>query len=76
MVKGRLGYLGGLPFVRLIERQEKPYQRTGETAVHIHALIVGLRYRGDRLSGKPCRRHYLKVEELGLDGGWSRKRAI
>jgi len=73
MVKGRPGYLGGLSFVRVYERQEKRYQRTGETAVHIHALIAGLQYRGDRLSGKPWRRHYLKDEELGLDGAVVKK---
>ena len=73
LVKGRPGYLGGLPFVRVFERQEKRYQRTGETAVHIHALIAGLQYRGDRLSGKPWRRNYLKAEQFGLDGAVVKK---
>jgi len=73
LVKDRPGYQGGLAFVRVFERQEKRYQRTGETAVHVHALIAGLQYRGDRLSGKPHRRHYLKAEELGLDGAVVKK---
>jgi hypothetical protein len=73
LVKGRPGHLGGLPFVRVFERQEKRYQRTGEMAVHVHALIAGLQYRGDRLSGKRWRKHYLKAEELGLDGAVVKK---
>lgn len=73
LVKNRPGYLGGLPFVRVFERQEKRYHRTGETAVHVHALIAGLQYRGDRLSGKPQRGHYLKAEELGLSGAVVKK---
>lgn len=72
-VRNRSGYIGGLPFARVFERQEKRYQRSGETAVHLHALIAGLQYRGDRLSGKPHRRNYLKAEELGLDGAIVKK---
>lgn len=68
LVEGRPGYLGGLAFVRVFERQEKRYQRTGETAVHVHALVAGLQYRGDRLGGQARRAHYLKAEELGLGG--------
>lgn len=68
LVKDRPGYIGGLPFVRVFERQEKRYQRTGETAVHVHALIAGLQYRGDRLGGRSRRAHYLKAEDFGLAG--------
>jgi hypothetical protein len=68
LVEDRPGYLGGLAFARVFERQEKRYQRTGETAVHVHALIAGLQYRGDRLGGRARRAHYLKAEELGLQG--------
>lgn len=64
----RPGYLGGLPFVRVFERQEKRHQRTGETAIHLHALVAGIQYRGDRLGGRARRAHYRKAEELGLDG--------
>lgn len=67
-VSDRPGYPGGLGFVRVFERQEKRYQRTGETVVHLHALIAGLQYRYDRLSGKVWRRTFLKAEDLGVDG--------
>lgn len=49
----RIGYPGGFGFVRVFERQEKRYRRSGETVVHLHALISGLQYSYDRLSGKP-----------------------
>ena len=68
LATGRAGYPGGLPFVRVYERQEKRHRRTGETALHLHVLIGGLQYRGDRLSGKPSRRQHRKAEELGVDG--------
>ena len=67
-VAERPGYIGGLPFVRVFERQEQRHARTGETALHLHALIGGLQYRGDRLSGKPSRWQHRKAEELGVDG--------
>lgn len=75
-VSKRPGYLGGLPFVRVFERQEERFQRTGDTAVHIHVLIGGLQYRGDRLSGRPSRRFHRKAEELGLDGAEVRKQEL
>ena len=68
LVKKRPGYLGGLPFARVFERQEKRYQRSGQTAVHLHVLVAGLQYRGDRLGRRARRSHYLKAEDLGLDG--------
>lgn len=75
-VSKRPGYLGGIPFVRVFERQEKRFLRTGETAVHLHALIGGLQYRGDRLSGRPGRRDHRKAEELGLDGAPVQKQEL
>lgn len=68
MVKRRPGGIERLPFVRVFERQEKRFQRSGETAVHVHVLIAGLQYRGDRLGGRKRRAHYLKAEELGVAG--------
>jgi hypothetical protein len=69
MVKGRPGALDRLPFVRVFERQEKRFQRSGEMAVHVHVLFAGVQYRGDRLGGRKRRARYLKAEELGVDGG-------
>lgn len=68
LVKKRPGYPGGVPFVRVYERQEERYRRTGETVMHLHCLFGGLQYRGDRLSHRPERAHNLKAEELGVAG--------
>jgi hypothetical protein len=68
LVSKRPGYLGGLPFVRVYERQEHRYLHTGETVIHLHCLFAGLQYRGDRLSHKPERAKNLKAEELDVIG--------
>jgi hypothetical protein len=67
-VANRAEYLGGVPFVRVFERQEKRHQTTGESVVHLHCILGGLQYRGDRLSGRPERINHLKAEDLDLRG--------
>lgn len=76
MVAKRPGSIGGIAFARVFERQEKRFERTGQTAVHLHALVAGVQYRGDRLGGRPRRRHFRKAEELGVTGAVVTKKEL
>ncbi len=76
MVAKRPGSIGGIAFARVFERQEKRFERTGQTAVHLHALVAGVQYRGDRLGGKARRKHFRKAEELGLTGAVVTKKEL
>ena len=66
----------GFPLFGCSNARRQRHARTGETALHLHALIGGLQYRGDRLSGKPFRQRHRKAEELGVDGAAVTKKEV